>query len=63
MNGCLRRFQPVMNARIRLVRSRTEVKVPRVLAAAGLISGPADRVAELARLFRTDVPAFCVTGF
>lgn len=35
----------------------------RVLAASGLITGPAGRVAELGRLFRTDIPAHCLTGF
>ena len=35
----------------------------RVLAAAGLIEGSADEVARLARLFRVDVPPYCLTGF
>lgn len=35
----------------------------RVLGAAGLVAGPAEQVAELARLFRTDLPAHCLTFF
>src|SRR6478736_5607611 len=32
MNGCLRWFQPSMKARILIIRSRTEAKVPRWMA-------------------------------